>query len=188
MPNPLKIEGKRYGYLVVIQRVGFATSKNGTRHSTWLCKCDCGGEKVIRANDLRTGNTKSCGCRRLDGIRKTGLLRKHPKDIATYKSLWRQHKRHHGNKADNKYGWLPFKIWIELVKQRCFYCGVEPPLRIRCGGIHVPAHGIDRVDSKRGYEVGNVVPCCRGCNSGKSDGTPEEYIERCRRVVAMHPE
>lgn len=27
-----------------------------------LCRCDCGTEKVVSMNNLRTGNTKSCGC------------------------------------------------------------------------------------------------------------------------------
>jgi hypothetical protein len=32
------------------------------RHSRWICQCDCGREKSIRANALRTGDTRSCGC------------------------------------------------------------------------------------------------------------------------------
>lgn len=28
----------------------------------WLCKCDCGNEKVIKGQSLRDGYTKSCGC------------------------------------------------------------------------------------------------------------------------------
>lgn len=32
------------------------------RHKHYLCKCDCGKEKIININSLKTGNTKSCGC------------------------------------------------------------------------------------------------------------------------------
>lgn len=28
----------------------------------WLCKCICGNEIIVRATDLRSGHTKSCGC------------------------------------------------------------------------------------------------------------------------------
>jgi len=28
----------------------------------WLCRCECGGEKVVREDNLLRGNTKSCGC------------------------------------------------------------------------------------------------------------------------------
>lgn len=28
----------------------------------WLCKCDCGTEKVIRADSLKDGSIQSCGC------------------------------------------------------------------------------------------------------------------------------
>lgn len=30
----------------------------------WLCHCDCGVEKEVAGNSLRTGDTKSCGCAR----------------------------------------------------------------------------------------------------------------------------
>jgi hypothetical protein len=28
----------------------------------WQCQCECGNIAEVRGNDLRTGNTKSCGC------------------------------------------------------------------------------------------------------------------------------
>lgn len=42
----------RYGRLTVI-----ANAKGG-----WLCRCDCGTEKVIRTQALKNGATQSCGC------------------------------------------------------------------------------------------------------------------------------
>jgi 5-methylcytosine-specific restriction endonuclease McrA len=50
--------GQRFGRLAVVSRAG--ANKHGT--ATWLCRCDCGAEKVISANHLRMGNTASCGC------------------------------------------------------------------------------------------------------------------------------
>ena len=48
--------GKKYANLTVISFAGVSG-----RYATFLCKCDCGRETVVRGSDLRTGNTKSCG-------------------------------------------------------------------------------------------------------------------------------
>lgn len=34
----------------------------------WLCKCDCGKEKIVARNGLITGNSKSCGCFNIEQI------------------------------------------------------------------------------------------------------------------------
>ena len=52
------IAGQRFGRLVVLSSKG----TNNFRKALWLCRCDCGGELVVVAGHLRSGNTKSCGC------------------------------------------------------------------------------------------------------------------------------
>ena len=52
------LKGKRYGKLVVIEYSG----KGHSGLPMWKCKCDCGNNSVVRAPDLLSGNTKSCGC------------------------------------------------------------------------------------------------------------------------------
>lgn len=55
---PLKdLSGKRFGRLYVLK---LAFTKN--RKSYWLCKCDCGKEKIIRSDSLIGGKSISCGC------------------------------------------------------------------------------------------------------------------------------
>lgn len=58
MGKLIDITGKKFGRLTVIKRVG--SNKQG--QSTWLCKCDCGNEKVVVGAALRRGYVKSCGC------------------------------------------------------------------------------------------------------------------------------
>lgn len=53
----LNLIGKRFGKLTVIE---LAEIKN--QNCYWLCKCDCGGEKVVLGAQLTSGKTKSCGC------------------------------------------------------------------------------------------------------------------------------
>lgn len=59
MPLPSDITNQKFGKLT-------ALSLNGKqkRESVWLCACECGGIVNVRLSNLRTGNTKSCGCLR----------------------------------------------------------------------------------------------------------------------------
>ena len=38
--------------------------------SMWRCKCQCGNQIIVRGNDLRSGNTSSCGCLKSAGEEK----------------------------------------------------------------------------------------------------------------------
>jgi len=58
-PHAENLKGRRFGRLIVMKRVG--TSWND-RHPIWRCKCDCGKKTDVRSCDLKSGNTKSCGC------------------------------------------------------------------------------------------------------------------------------
>jgi hypothetical protein len=51
--------GRIYGDLTVIAKRG----SNKHRQSIWLCTCICGNQKLVSTKSLRTGHTKSCGCR-----------------------------------------------------------------------------------------------------------------------------
>lgn len=55
--------GKRFGKLLVIQRV----ENNRFGHVCYKCKCDCGGETIVDATNLRHGTTNSCGCLKSKG-------------------------------------------------------------------------------------------------------------------------
>lgn len=65
--NKLKdLTNKRYGRLTV---VSFNGRKNGM--SYWNCVCDCKNELIVIGDNLRTGNTKSCGCYNDEKIHET---------------------------------------------------------------------------------------------------------------------
>jgi hypothetical protein len=49
--------------------------------------------------------------------------------------------------------------------------------RARYGRARLRFTGIDRADSRKGYQPGNCIPCCRECNRIKSDLlTVEEMV------------
>lgn len=57
MRKRIDVTGQRFGRLVAVKEVEMKGKER-----CWLCRCDCGREKVIRMMTLRAGTTKSCGC------------------------------------------------------------------------------------------------------------------------------
>ena len=48
------LSNKKFGSLTAIRYNG---------KSRWLCRCDCGNEKIIKAYSLEHGEIKTCGCK-----------------------------------------------------------------------------------------------------------------------------
>lgn len=57
--------GTRFGKLTVIEY-----DHTEGKISYYRCKCDCGNEKIVSRNHLKTGGTKSCGCLKSSGEQK----------------------------------------------------------------------------------------------------------------------
>lgn len=53
------ITNQKFGILTAIKEVQKGTK---TSYSKWLCKCDCGKEKIVNKRDLLRGHILSCGC------------------------------------------------------------------------------------------------------------------------------
>lgn len=59
----INILDRRFGRLVVAQLVDAGTTHGRPNsQSKWLCRCDCGGQRVVKAHHLFRGEALSCGC------------------------------------------------------------------------------------------------------------------------------
>lgn len=58
MPKKVDLTDKRFGRLIVTRE----TDKRINGNIIWECKCDCGKIHLAASNNLRNGDTKSCGC------------------------------------------------------------------------------------------------------------------------------
>lgn len=71
---------------------------------------------------------------------------------------------------------LSFDLTIEKLaefwQQPCSYCGDE-----------IETVGIDRIDSNRGYEDGNLISCCGRCNEMKMDSTTEDWVSHMKKIL-----
>ena len=55
-----KLYGQKFGNLLAIEPIGYSK----TNRIVWRCICDCGNEVFVNSDKLKSGHTKSCGCRK----------------------------------------------------------------------------------------------------------------------------
>jgi hypothetical protein len=60
--------GQRFGRLTVLYRNG-VRRRGDSNVAAWLCRCDCGRMKTITGNNMRRGDSQSCGCLQRDMTR-----------------------------------------------------------------------------------------------------------------------
>jgi hypothetical protein len=96
MARIIDLTGKRFGRFTCLE----IAPKVKDKWPAWLCRCDCGNEKVVITHLLKNGNTQSCGCQKAERKRQECL------DRATH--------------GDNRRGIrVPeYFAWSEM-KQRC---------------------------------------------------------------------
>lgn len=172
MTNRKDLSGQKFGRFTVIE---FDNTKTNRVH--YRCLCDCGNERIVLAQNLVGGKSRSCGCLKVANI--TSRKRTDP-ILVTAKKVWR-----------NRYSdGCSFEEFFRVSQQPCYYCGSPPsnhsfaytkshPLTKRspewaalCQWTY---NGLDRIDSSKNHSENNIVPCCWACNWSKSDRSTEEF-------------
>lgn len=64
------LTGLYFGKLQVIKKAENIIRPSGKQKTAWVCKCECGNEKIIETDRLTRGITKSCGCIKKEAIAK----------------------------------------------------------------------------------------------------------------------
>ena len=68
MGQLIDLTGERFGNLLVTGRAPDTYTKSGHLKVNWFCVCDCGRQIIVDGKSLRSGATKSCGCRKQKDI------------------------------------------------------------------------------------------------------------------------
>lgn len=139
--------GTKFHRLTVISFVEMIGS-----HSYWVCRCDCGKEKIVRKTSLTSGHTKSCGClQREKFIEQTvRLSTTHGKRHSKEYNSWRGMVQRCTNQKQEKYaiyGARGIKVCGRWLKFENFYedMGDKPS----------PKHSIERINNEGNYEPSN---------------------------------
>lgn len=172
-----ELTGKRFGRWTVIRR-SYPNGKNW--RVEWLCKCDCGTERIVSGNHLKDGSSKSCGCFRIEQLIKNRRL---TKGLSSLRAVMYNYK---ARAKRQKIKWsLTKEQFIELTQKNCYYCNTKPNNRYnshnKAFGDYI-YNGIDRIDNNKGYVTENVISCCKQCNRAKSNLTLQEFKDWIKKV------
>lgn len=170
-------------------------SHTNNKIAYYICEClECNTEHTVDGRNIRSGLSKRCvDC----GLRSTALtqtgIKKSTKSSKQIAEFYLQKSMRGGARKRKKEWELTASQFVELIYDNCYYCGIAPnttvnPTRgmslqktreLEC---FITYNGIDRVDSSKGYEVDNVVPCCEQCNRAKLDYSAQEFLSWVERV------
>lgn len=157
----LDLTGSRFGLLLVVSLSDRAVVK-GNRF--WVCRCDCGGDKVVSGFHLKSRHTASCGCLHAVRTAEAKTVHGHASKLRTGRhsptyEVWASMlKRCNNPKATNyaRYGgrgiqvcerWHDFRLFLEDM------------------GIRPDGCEIDRKDNDGNYEPGNCQWITSSANS-----------------------
>jgi hypothetical protein len=123
--------GQRFGKLRV---VGRSRKKDKWQHRFYNVVCDCGIRRIAEHSNLTSGSSRSCGCYRLDQIRKANTTHGHRrggKPSPTYVSYWRMIDRCTNSKNPNYryYGAVGIKVcarWLQSFEAFLIDMNVRP--------------------------------------------------------------
>lgn len=144
MANAIDLVGKRFGKLLVIERVS-----SHSPHAVWKCKCDCGEERNIIGQNLRRLMQVSCGCwnqerKTTHGATKDGTV---TKEYMSWKAMI-QRCTNPNRKHYEEYGGRGITVcdrWLNSFENFLEDMGKKTSAR----------HSIDREDTNGNYEPDN---------------------------------
>jgi hypothetical protein len=146
-PNFSDISGMIFSRWTVLRR------GERTKHGTWdwICRCECGTERSVNGQSLRTGRSKSCGCFHKEVMLKANVT--HGMTHTKVHRIWGAIKGrcHNQNNAAYQYyggrGIVMCERWQNSFAE--FYADMGDP----------PSDdaSIDRINNSGNYEPGNCT-------------------------------
>jgi len=174
------LTGHKFGKWTVLERYS-----SSSKHTKFLCRCECGLEKAVYSTHLLRGNSKSCNdC----GSYKNGIEHVQFKGHEGIPlDWWNSHilrRRKSKKRQDIKVSISIEYAWQLFLKQnkKCALTGLDIVIANRRNKQHNTA-SLDRIDSSIGYVEGNVQWLHKDINMLKNIYDQDYFIKMCKLVA-----
>lgn len=148
-----EMKGKTFGRWTVISEAG----RNKHGQFMWTCRCECGTVKNINGITLRGGESKSCGCLKLDILLERSTT--HGMHKTRFHYVWQNMMRRcykEGVKAYKDYGGRGIKVdprWHDFIN---FRDDLYDKYLKHAEEFGEKQTTLDRIDVNKNYELENV--------------------------------
>lgn len=121
MGKLIDLTGQRFGMLTVIER-DYSEPIGRGYQARWVCKCDCGGSRIVTGDKLTSGKVKNCGCTSVRNEKKKRVLEKLKKANVEYDPKSGYYYKMDANKSKDSLCWgciraaAPMELQCEWVK------------------------------------------------------------------------
>lgn len=179
------IIGKKFGMLIVSD-VYQACDKKGR---TWAkCKCDCGGIKEIRCDELVGGRRISCGCHSKNRWNMVAFQNPAFKGYGEICSGYYKEIKRSAIRRKIEFNISVSKLWDLFIEQdrKCALTGISIQFG-RLNHRHETTASLDRIDNKKGHISGNLQWVLKDINMLRADYNIEYFIRLCNIVAINHP-
>ncbi len=178
--------GKEYGYWTIIEASyeGRGGTKEGSRggQKKYKCRCRCGNIKIVWKSHIVAKNSISCGCINKTSGPKNRLWGGVGEISGNY---WNNIKRSAEGKRGRQAVGITLTIseaWDLFLKQkrRCALSGIVLNFN------NERTASLDRIDSLKPYEVGNVQWVHKDINRMKNIFSQEYFINTCHLISSYN--
>lgn len=159
--------GMKFNRLTVCERV--ENKGEGVKaKAQWKCLCECGNTTIVGSSSLRRGNTKSCGCLKIEANIANGkkLNFIHGMDRTLTHNTWTsmlQRCNYPQHKSYDLYGGRGITVCDRWMDFRNFYADM---------GDRKPGFSLDRINNGKGYYPEN----CRWATSFEQQNNRRDNI------------
>jgi hypothetical protein len=176
MINGYDLTGQKFNRLFVIECAGRTKKKS----VLWLCKCDCGKEKIICTHHLTKSIVKSCGC--WNRIFKCSTWKGHEEISGSFfKKI-----KISAEKRSIKFSITIEQIWNLFLSQsrKCAISNID--IYFPLSNNHLGTASLDRIDSSQDYTIDNVQWVHKNINLLKHIHSNKKFIELCKIITVYN--
>lgn len=162
------LNGLVFSRWTVVGTVESVVIKNKSR-VFWLCRCECGVEKLVLSSNLVGGRSRSCGCLHKDWYAWNVPAVRHERHESV------EYKMYNSARHRARSNGLPFNIDLAdvVVPDTCPLLGI--PIQVgKNGKAHAGSPTLDRIINEEGYVKGNVWVISKRANTIKNTANYQE--------------